>query len=257
MHPIIWQLGTQPLYSYTLSLYIGILLGLGLSWWQGRQWGIARQTITGAAVCGLTGALLAGRLVYMLPQLDHYLTEPKLIGVWGNQLFPAALLGGLGMLALYALFQSVSFWRLADLAALGVPVGQTLGWLGALLHGAAYGRVTYAGYSWELPDLYGVVRPRFPTQAVGIVIALVTAALLWSLRQRAWPAGRLFAMYLSLNSLGYFSLAFSQAPVEATDLGPLSLAQWLYLGELALGVVILVKKWPRSSNATNQREDSL
>jgi prolipoprotein diacylglyceryltransferase len=135
---------------------------------------------------------------------------------------------------------SLPDWRdLADVTAIGLALGNALGWLGALLAGSAYGAEA-SGYapplSWlaaDLPDIYGVTAVRFLTQPVMIAWCLALAALLWSLRQQL-PRGTAFAVYLLLYALGDFCVGFLRG--DGTWRRGLWLWQWVALFEMCLAV---------------------
>ena len=233
MYPILFRIGSVPFYTYTAALYAGALTALGLMLWQAPQRGLRRERVTWAAIWSLAGAIIGGRLAHVALHWAAYSAQPAAIWrSWGEGLaFPGALLGGLAALAGYAACRRASFWALADLGALGLAVGQAWGWLGALLHGSQYGRAVYGGWSWALPDLYGVVLPRYPTQAVALAASLASAATLWALRRQLRPGG-LLALLLLLQGL---ALGLLQ-PTRGDDLA--QGAQAFYLVEAGAGLAL-------------------
>jgi len=258
MHPILFRIGSFPIYSYTAFLDLGILLGLAIACLQGRRYGYTVVQVLDAALWGIVGGIIGGRIAYVLPNWPQYAARPAaILRLWGGGLaFHGALIGGMLGIGLYAATHYPSFWGLTDLVALGAPLGQAIGWLGALLHGSNYGQVSYEGWAWELPDLYGITVPRFPTQVVGIAIALLVFVLVRIYgRTRRFP-GALFLAYLLLNSTGFFFLEFTRADKSAYW-GSFRISQAAYALEalLAIGLLIYLKRLAKAKAIGESVED--
>lgn len=241
MHPILFRVGSFPVYTYTALLDLGIILGIALACMEGQRLGYGAGRVLDAALWALVGGVLGGRLVYLASRWPQYASRPlAAFSLWGGGLaFHGALAGGAAGVALYSLVRrSPTFWQLADLAALSLPVGQTLGWLGALCHGANYGRISYSGWAWELPDLYGITLPRFPTQLLGSVLALAILLFLLFLRRRVRLQGALFCVYLLVNSGAFFLLEYTRGDRDIYW-GPLRLSQIAYLAEGLIAAALL------------------
>lgn len=234
MHPILFRIGSVPFYTYTAAIYIGALGALGLMLGQAPKRGLSPQSVLGAYLWALAGAILAGRIAHVALNWAAYSAQPAAIWrSWGEGLsWPGALLGGLAGLAAYAARRGERFWALADLGALGLALALVWGWLGALMHGAGYGRAAYAGWAWELPDLHGIVLPRFPTQAVALIASAGILGALWAARGRLRPGGSL-ALFLALHGLALAALQPTRG--DASAAGP---AQALYLAEAGAALVI-------------------
>lgn len=258
MHPVLFRIGSFPIYAYTAFLDLGILLGIALVCLAGRQRGFQVADVLDAALWSLAGGIIGGRVAYILPNWSQYAARPSaILDLWGGGLaFHGALFGGAAAIWLYAQIHFPSFWDLADLAALGLPLGQAFGWLGALFHGSNYGVVAYKGWAWELPDLYGITVPRFPTQAVGSAIALVLFLLQLLLSRRRMPSGAAFSIYLLSNSLAYFLLEFTRGD-GAAHWGPLRLAQVVYLLETLLSLGLCAYLWRARRNPAASQESWL
>ena len=139
----------------------------------------------------------------------------------------------------YSAVRRISFWYFADAAALGLAIGQAIGWMGALIQGANYGVVSDSPIAIDLPDLYGLVQPRFPLQHAEItVFALLFIGLLFAAAQRP-RAGTLFVVYLLLASLANFALGFQRGD-DTAYVGALRIDQVVDAALAALAVLIWV-----------------
>ncbi len=248
MYPILFRIGSTPFYTYTAAAYAGALCALLLVLGLAPRRGLRPEGVTRAAIWSLAGAIIAGRLMHVALNWAGYSAQPSAIWQdWGEGMaLPGALFGGLAGLAGYAVWHGEDLWRLGDLGALGLSLAQVWGWFGALMHGAQYGRAVYDGWAWELPDLHGIVLPRFPTQAVGLASGLVILAVLWALRRRFRPGG-LLACYLALHGLSQALL--QQTRGDEGGQGGLMLAA--YLAEA--GAALLIWFWTQRRDAQAAR----
>jgi phosphatidylglycerol:prolipoprotein diacylglycerol transferase len=110
--------------------------------------------------------------------------------------WPGALLGGLLAGYVWCRWKGYDALKLADSAALTLPVVQAIASVGLLLSGEAFGVPT--SLPWGVP-LFGAVR--HPTQLYFALAALGSLLLLWRLSQRPLPLGALWVSYLGLQGL--------------------------------------------------------
>jgi phosphatidylglycerol:prolipoprotein diacylglycerol transferase len=212
---------------YTALVGLGVAVGLLAAYLYLR----ARSRRLSRLDLFLDGALLAlavgwigARAYHVIMGWDYYQTRSEeiapLSGLWEGSMpgglgIRGALLLGLAAVALYAAVRRLSFWHLADAAALGLAVGQAIGWAGALAQGANYGIVSDSRLAMELPDLYGLVAPRFPLQHVEMLVYAVVCGGLLVLAAQNRPPGTLFFVYLIAVSLSNATLGFQRGDETA------------------------------------------
>jgi phosphatidylglycerol:prolipoprotein diacylglycerol transferase len=257
MFPILFRVGSTIVYSYTVTLVIGMALGLVVSFrlaWTRLQ---DARIVLDVGFWGLLGGVVGGRVGYVLANWAYYADHlDKAVSVReGGLSWHGALIAGSAAAALWYLVRrradpQVPGWRdLADVAAPGLALGGAFGWLGALLTGNASGAEA-SGYlpplSWltaDLPDIYGVDAVRFVTQPLMIAWCLALWGFLWGLRRRLWP-GMSFALYLLLYALGDLAVAFLRG--DGTWRFGLWLGQWVALVEMCAGVALATYSWTRA-----------
>jgi phosphatidylglycerol:prolipoprotein diacylglycerol transferase len=169
------------------------------------------------ALIALTAGWIGARAYHVAANWDYYAARPDEIAQFGlgGLAMRGAFIAGLGALALYAAARKLAFWQMADAAAIGLTIGQAIGWLGALAQGANYGVISDSRIAMDLPDLYGLVQPRFPLQHVEIVFfVFLFFGLLYIAAQRPRP-GFLFVAYLLIASLASFALGFQRGDESA------------------------------------------
>jgi prolipoprotein diacylglyceryltransferase len=262
MYPVLLHVRGTPVSTYTLLFVLGVLVALALTVREGSRYNLPPLVILDAALWALVVAGLGGRLGYVAANSEFFAGEPgKALAFWsGGSSAPGALLGGLIGLQMWAVVRrglrgpgqpagEATSWRrqgqkVGDAAAPGLALGGAFFWAGCLMIGAAWGRQGGVPPHLNLPDLYGVANPRFPTQTVGILLCLGIGGVVWGLRPLAsprtgrwtlWP-GALLLLSVSLLAGSHFLLDFTRGD-EMPTWGGLRLGQWGDLAVLALTVV--------------------
>ncbi|MBI4790643.1 MAG: prolipoprotein diacylglyceryl transferase [Chloroflexi bacterium] len=222
---------------YSALVGLGMLAGL-LSAYLYLRLCSRRASAAGTFLDGvlllLAGGWVGARAYHVLMNWEYYQARPEEIAQVG--------LGGLGirgafvvgvvLAAGYTRWRRISFGHVADAAAIGLSVGQAIGWAGALAHGANYGIVSSSQFAVELPNLYGLVEPRFPVQHLEFALFALLFFALVGLAARRRAPGLLFLGYLLIASLANVLLGFQRGD-ETAYLGAVRLDQ---IVDLALGL---------------------
>jgi phosphatidylglycerol:prolipoprotein diacylglycerol transferase len=263
MHPTLITIGTLNIPTYTLLLDLGLVLGLLLTYYEGKRQLHDGTLALDLGLWSVIGGIVGGRLAYVFANWPTFSEDwARAIRIWeGGLSFHGAFLGGLLVMAIFAQVrqrdqQPVSFWEMADVITLGLALGIAFGWAACLMGGCAYGALG-EGFGYAiLPDLYGVEASRFASQVAGLAFSVALFLGILLLRGH-WPfAGASFLMYVLLYFAGQFFLEFSRGD-EALYLGTWRVAQVLNLAiALAAAVGLLVLWWRASKSAQDQEERS-
>jgi len=221
MHPILFELGPVQIRYYGLMYAIAILCALPLIQREIRRKLIPMtedQTMNFVMLC-ILGGIVGARLYYVIFNWDAYRDNLwEIVKVWHGGL---AIHGGVigGTLVGWALVthHGVPFWRMADVVAPTLILGQTFGRFGNFMNGDAHGVPT------EMP--WGIVFPpesiagrEFPNTPIHPVMLYEMALnfciflLLWMIRKRPYKHdGFLACLYVGLYSIGRFVVSFFRA----------------------------------------------
>jgi prolipoprotein diacylglyceryltransferase len=208
MFPILARYGSIFIYSYTVMLATGIILGIGLTAWMNRNnhswaWFDAVLVI-------LIGAILGGRLGFVFLRWDYF--QEELSESWqitqGGLSYHPALLAGLCALFLWTIFKKQSFYKLSALLAPAFILVMAFGWGACWLEGCAYGQETVLGpLAADLPDNFGVFAIRYQSQLVGLVLSLLLFILIIWIGRRIKP-GVIFWFTIGAVSLIHMLAGF-------------------------------------------------
>ncbi len=262
MYPTLFTIGNLHVPTYTVLLDLGLILGLLLTYYEGRRKLNRGAVALDLGLWAVIGGILGGRIGYVLAHLGVFSEDwVSVIRIWeGGLSFHGAILGGLLVMILFAYLQKreeepVPFWQLADLVVPGVAVGIAFGWAACLMGGCAYGIPGEGLFYALLPDIYGVAASRFATQAVGVGISLILFLSVWLMRRR-WPfAGASFLFYALLYFAIQFFLGFTRGD-EAIYLSSWRLTQVLDLALAAAAAVGLLMLWWRWRTVGEDEPDS-
>jgi phosphatidylglycerol:prolipoprotein diacylglycerol transferase len=214
-----------PLYTALVGLGIAVGLFTAYLYLRARSRRLSRLDLfLDGALLALAAGWIGARAYHVMMRWDYYQIRPEeiapLSGIGEGNMpgglgMRGALLLGLAAVALYAAARRLSFWHLSDAAALGLAVGQAIGWAGALAQGANYGIVSDSRLAIELPDLYGLIAPRFPLQHVEILLYAAVFLVLVALAAQNRSPGTLFFVYLVAVSLSNAALGFQRGDETA------------------------------------------
>lgn len=247
MSLVAFRIGSEPVFSYSVLLALGLLVGvLDLALETARR-GWPDERALEIMAWALVPAALAGRLAYVAAlgsTGDLHLGQ--LVRPWGaGLLFPAVVAGGALGLAGLAAWRRLRWLELAGAALPGLAFGQALGWLAAAVHGSAAGvPIPVALWGLQLRNLYGTVVPRFPVQYIAALLSL----LAWGLMVRRLPGDReRAACYSLLTGWGFLGLDWWRED-RTVALAGLSVEQVCYLALGMLGLALLTAPlWRRST----------
>ena len=236
MHPVLLRLGDFPLYSYGLALAVAFLVGGSLAVYLGRKRGYEGVFISDMVLWTILLGLAGARLAFAAQNLPYYLEDPwRLLNFrQGGISIQGAMLLGFATTAFIFRRRGIPMQNGLDLMAAPVLLGMALGRIGCVLHGCCFGQVCQVPWGLVYPEASHLgPLPRHPVQLyeMGLDLALMSLVLAVFHRQRF--AGQAF--WVSFGGYGVIRCV-TEFFREGGSVGPLTPAQWLSLGFLAVGV---------------------
>jgi len=208
MHPIIIELGPITIYSYGLMVAIAYLSGIYVARIEATRKDIKIDLVYDLLFYLTIGSVIGARLYYLLLfNPSSIIKNPvSIFKIWqGGLAIHGAILGGMVTGLLFSRFRRVPFWRLADLIAPSIILGQAIGRIGCFLNGCCYGVATHSIFGvrfpeGSLPDIAYNGLAVHPAQLYELILNLIGFFALWSMRRRIKFDGGLFLLYLMIYS---------------------------------------------------------
>lgn len=142
---------------YGLIIAVGMLLGFTLTNHESNRLGYPKDIWWDFAIPAILFSILGARLYYVIFSWDYYGKHlDQLFNIRGGGLaIYGAVIGGFLTLVVFCKIRKVNLWKMADVAVLGLLVGQIIGRWGNFMNREAFG-----GYS------DGLLAMRLPIEAV-------------------------------------------------------------------------------------------
>jgi len=244
--PVAFQIGPFQVRWYGLMYVFGFIGGYFLVRWlaKKKKVDLPKDILQELISYLVIGVIAGGRLGYVLfYNLPFYLANPlEIFAVWrGGMSFHGGLIGASLMGWWFTKKHGLSFYRLADLCVVAVPIGLGLGRIGNFINGELYGRPTNVPWAVVFPQ--GGPVPRHPSQLYeafleGVVLFVV---LLW-LSERVQTEGVLLWTFIGGYGVARFLVEFFREPDPQLGfvLGPFSMGQILSLAMILTAALCLL-----------------
>ncbi len=259
LNPIALDLGGLQIHWYGIIIGVGVLLGLLLAIRETERRGLHKELFVDLILFAVPIAIICARIYYVVFQWGYYSQYPgEIIKIWnGGIAIHGALIGAVLTAIVFAKVRKVSFWKIADIAAPSLLLGQAIGRWGNFINQEAHGgEVTRAFLeNLYLPEfiinqmyINGVYyHPTFLYESLWNLLGVVVLLLLRRVNLRR---GEIFLSYIIWYSIGRFFIeGLRTDSLMLTE--TLRIAQVLSLTLIVVGVALLVYR--RFSGQAKQR----
>ena len=243
MYPRLFETSYFTLHTFGVLLAAAVLAAL---WWvarSARRDGLDSDAAVSLGLWTIIGGVLGAKVLMVLRTLPLYAADPSQLWSLSSLTSAGDFYGGfLGALAAAALFfrrrPELPVWRMLDVCAPAVALGQAVGRLGCFMAGDDYGSPTGAPWAVTFTDPeaariggtpLGV--PLHPVQLYESAACLALFALLaWMSRRRRFD-GQVFLSYVLLYAAARFLIEFFRGDADRGFVfgGLLSTSQFIAL----------------------------
>ncbi|MEH7458457.1 prolipoprotein diacylglyceryl transferase [Bacillus sp. JJ1127] len=252
------QLGPFPVYWYGVIIGTGVLLGLWLATHEGERLGVPKDTFIDLVLFAVPISIICARTYYVIFEWQYYGQNPIQIfnTRQGGLAIHGALIGAVITGIIFAKIRKVSFWKLADIAAPSILLGQAIGRWGNFMNQEAHGGEVTRQF------LEGLHLPQFiinqmyidgvyyhPTFLYESLWDFAGVILLLLLRKANLRRGELFFTYLIWYSIGRFYVEGLRT--DSLMLGPLRIAQVVSIGLIIMSIIFIIVR--RKMGYANKR----
>ncbi|EWG11587.1 prolipoprotein diacylglyceryl transferase [Cytobacillus firmus] len=213
LDPIAISLGPIQVHWYGLIIGLGIALALIIAMREGERRGLPKDIFADLMLWAIPIAIISARIYYVIFQWDFYSQNPgEIIKIWnGGIAIHGALIGSVITAYVFAKKKKISFWKLADIAAPSIILGQAIGRWGNFMNQEAHGREVSRAFleNMHLPEFIinqmyingTYYHPTFLYESIWNIIGFIILILL---RRANLRRGELFLTYVIWYSIGRF-----------------------------------------------------
>jgi phosphatidylglycerol---prolipoprotein diacylglyceryl transferase len=219
MYPKILDLGPITIHTYGLFLAAAFIAGIWITSRNARRAGISPDSIWSMGLVIIFTALVGAKVLLFFSDIRQYSENPReifsLTTLRSSGVYYGSLLLALMACGWYAAKKNIQIWKLSDIAAPGMALGQAIVKLGCLSAGCCYGKPTHMPWAITFTSAYAnqslgvpLDTPLHPTQAYEAIGAFVLFLFLFWRLSRKHITGQIILEYLGLYSALRFAVEF-------------------------------------------------
>jgi phosphatidylglycerol:prolipoprotein diacylglycerol transferase len=229
MHPILFEIGNWPVYSYGVLLALAYLAGLQLAVVRARRAGLDGTKVMDFGIYLIIAALVGAKLMLVIVDFDYFRNQPRELFslVRAGGVFYGGLIGALLAAIVLVRRYRLPLWTTADLIAPGIALGHIIGRFGCLLAGCCYGRPTDLPWGITFTDPVAAAnvgtplgQALHPTQLYDAGAEALILLLLLATERRGRPfPGRTFWGYMLLYGVSRFVIELFRGDPRGAMMG--------------------------------------
>ncbi|WP_257351748.1 prolipoprotein diacylglyceryl transferase [Pseudalkalibacillus decolorationis] len=259
---VAFELGPLTVYWYGIIIGFGALLGLFLAVRESRRLGMDKDVFVDVVLYAVPIAILSARIYYVAFEWDYYKNHlGDVFAIWeGGIAIHGALIGSVLTAYVFTKIKKLSFWKLVDIAAPSIILGQAIGRWGNFMnqeaHGGEVSRAFLEGLylpDWIIDQMYINGTYYHPTFLYESLWNLLGFVMLLVLRRFNPRRGEVFLSYVIWYSVGRFFIEGMRTDsLMLTD--SLRVAQVISIVLIALSLILIAYR-RKSGLAKKQYEE--
>jgi phosphatidylglycerol---prolipoprotein diacylglyceryl transferase len=247
LNRVAFEIGPLTVNWYGLIIGIGIALALVIAMRESDRRGLDKEIFADLMLWAIPIAIISARIYYVIFQWDYYSQNPgDIVKIWnGGIAIHGALIGAVITAYIFTRIKKVSFWKIADIAAPSIILGQAIGRWGNFMNQEAHGGEVTRQFleNLYLPDF--IINQMYingtyyhPTFLYESLWNFAGFIILIMLRRVNLRRGELFLTYVIWYSIGRFFIEGMRTDsLMVTDF--LRAAQMLSVA-LVIGAIALI-----------------
>jgi phosphatidylglycerol:prolipoprotein diacylglycerol transferase len=218
VNPVAFTVGSHQVRWWGIMVAIAVAVLLVVMLREAKRRGIERN-IYSIFFWGIIGALVGGRLTYVIYYWPSFVANPRAIFSFQGSSQTGAIIGIIVAALIYMAVKRMRFSTLlsiGDAFIVGGALALVIGRIGCTLNGCCYGQpspfhffplaVIYSPRDTIPPQYWGV--PLYPTQIYHVLWNLTVFAIVWRFRKTFKSPGSLLFLGLCIFAPGDLALRF-------------------------------------------------
>jgi phosphatidylglycerol---prolipoprotein diacylglyceryl transferase len=256
MHPILFEIGRFPVYTYGVLLAAAYLLGLQFALVRARKRGLDPNRVMDLGIWIIISALAGAKLLLLVVEFDTFGKNPRelLTLLRSGGVFYGGLIAAVVVALWYLRRHRMPMWTVTDVFAPGIALGHVIGRMGCFFAGCCFGSPTEVPWAITFRNPYAAENvgtplnvPLHPTQLYEAGAELLILGLLLATEKKGRPfPGRTFWAYMFLYGISRFIIEFYRGDPRGS-IGMFSTSQFLSLIIVPLAIVMMIVLGRRSA----------
>ncbi|SES39158.1 prolipoprotein diacylglyceryl transferase [Salisediminibacterium halotolerans] len=212
--PIAFETGALTVYWYGIIIAFAVFVGYFVAQKEAKRQNFPEDTIADLLLISIPLAIIGARLYYVTFRFDHYADNPlHILFIWeGGLAIHGAIFAGVIAAIVFTKRKSLSFWKLADVLAPALLLGQAIGRWGNFINQEVYGGEVSRSFLEQLFLPKRLIEQMFingayhqPTFLYESLWSLLgVGVLVWLRRKPFLRTGEIFLGYVIWYSVGRF-----------------------------------------------------
>lgn len=249
INPVAISIGSLEIRWYGILIALGIILGFMIVQREMLKRGMHPDLLTDLLIWAIPISIISARIYYVIFTWDYYRDHPEqIIQIWnGGIAIHGALIGAVITAVIFCRKRGVSFWKVADITAPGLLIGQIIGRWGNFMNQEAHGGPVSESFKENtiIPDwimnqmtIEGVTyHPTFLYESLWNVVGLILILVIR--RMLKMKRGEVFLFYIIWYSIGRFFIEGMRTD-SLYVIGSLRAAQLVSVTGIVIGIAILL-----------------
>ena len=249
MHPILFEIGGFPVYTYGVLLAAAYLLGLQFALVRARARGLDGSRVMDLGIWIIISALVGAKLLLLVVEFDTFRQNPRelLTLLRSGGVFYGGLIAAVTVALWYLRRHKMPVWAVTDAFAPGIALGHVIGRLGCFFAGCCWGRATDVPWAVTFTNQYAAQNVGTPLNVAihptqlyeaGAELIILGLLLLLERRGRAF-AGRTFWSYMLMYGVTRFVIEFYRGDPRGM-VGDFTTSQFVSLILVPLSIIMLI-----------------
>lgn len=245
INPIAFTVFGWDIHWYGIIIATGLVIAVLVANNLAKMEGLGKDVITDVVIYSLPVSVICARAYYVIFNFSSYKNNLwDIFKIWnGGIAIYGAIIGAVATAYIYCRLTETDFKKVADVGAIGLLIGQTVGRWGNFVNGEAYGSAT--SLPWRM-DIYGEAMGVHPTFLYESLWNLITLAILLVFFKKKRFDGEIFLSYITAYGIGRFMIEGLRA--DSLMLGPVRVSQVVALVCVAVGLFLMIRGYKKIHN---------
>ena len=248
MERIAFSVGNINIYWYSITMFLGVLLGIIVATIEFRRHGYKLNELENMLFYAILFGFVGARIYYVLFNLDYYLSKPiEIVCVWhGGLAIHGAIIASSITLFYFCKKHKFDFWKIMDICAPALLIGQIIGRWGNFFNSEAHGGVVTRAFLEKIHIPEFIIKGMYidgvyyhPTFFYESCLNLICFIVLMILRfNKKIKDGMIVSIYLMWYGIVRFFIESMRT--DALMLGTLKMAQLISITLFIIGLVLFI-----------------